>query len=95
MPPFVQEKDTLMGMGTYILKCSDGTLYTGATKDVVRRLEEHNSGVAGAKYTKMRRPVFLVYFESATTWSEACRRECAIKKLSRAEKLQLLNISSI
>jgi putative endonuclease len=82
-------------MGAYILKCSDGTLYTGATKDVIRRLEEHNSWTAGAKYTKMRRPVSLVYFESATTWSEACKREHAIKKLSRSEKIQLLSITSI
>ncbi len=95
MSPSAHDKDTLTGMGTYILKCSDDTLYTGATKDITRRLEEHNSWTAGAKYTKMRRPVCLVYFESVTTWSEACKREHAIKKLSRSEKLELLKSTSI
>lgn len=82
--------EAFTGMGTYIVKCSDGTLYTGATKDIVRRLEEHNLSPTGAKYTKMRRPVVLVYFESAESWSDACKREHAIKQLSRESKLKLL-----
>lgn len=79
-----------VGMGTYILRCADGTLYCGATKDVTRRIEEHNGDTLGAKYTKMRQPVELVYFEPAESWSEACKREAAIKKLTREKKLLLL-----
>lgn len=77
-------------MGTYILRCADGTLYTGATKDIFRRIDEHNSSPTGAKYTKIRRPVSLVYFEPTDTWSIACSREYAIKLLSRPEKLKLI-----
>lgn len=70
----------------YILRCADGTLYTGVTTDVARRLLEHNDSVLGAKYTRARRPVTLAYQESLPTRSEACIREAAIKKLSREEK---------
>jgi len=83
-------KNPIAGMGTYILRCADDTLYCGATKDIVRRIEEHGSGTLGAKYTKIRRPVELVYFEPAETWSDACKRESAIKKLPRSKKLLLL-----
>lgn len=72
----------------YILKCADGTLYTGWTTDLVRRLKQHNSGVA-SKYTKVRLPVDLVYFEELATKSLALKREYAIKQLSRQAKLQL------
>ena len=72
----------------YILKCADGTLYTGWTTDLVRRLKQHNSGVA-SKYTKVRLPVDLVYFEELATKSLALKREYSIKQLSRQAKLQL------
>ena len=72
------------GNFTYILECSDGTLYTGWTNDLERRVKAHNAG-KGAKYTKSRRPVKLVYFESFSTKQEAMRRECEIKQLKRQE----------
>lgn len=73
----------------YLLRCADGTLYTGFTNDLARRLAVHNAG-KGAKYTRGRRPVELVYWESFSNKSSALRRECAIKRLSRAEKLSLI-----
>lgn len=74
---------------TYIVRCADGTLYTGWTTDLDRRLAAHNAA-AGAKYTRSRRPVTLVYRECFASKEEALRRECAIKKLSRQEKLRLI-----
>lgn len=74
----------------YILKCSDKTLYTGWTKNVEKRVWEHNNGKAGAKYTKSRRPVKFVYSEQFASLSEALKREIQIKKLSRKEKLLLI-----
>ena len=75
---------------TYILQCADGTLYTGWTNNLEKRLAAHNAGIA-AKYTKTRRPVELVYFEEFETKEEAMRREWHIKKLTRGEKLELIN----
>lgn len=74
----------------YILECSDKTLYTGWTKNVEKRVREHNTGRAGAKYTKSRRPVRLVYYEKFAGLSEALKREVRIKKLSRKDKLLLV-----
>jgi len=75
----------------YILRCSDETLYTGITRDVERRIEEHNgSGLLGARYTRARRPVRLVYFEAHETRSDAARREYEIKCLNREEKEVLI-----
>lgn len=74
---------------TYILYCSDGTLYTGWTNDLSRRLSVHNSG-KGAKYTRSRRPVSLAWFETFEDKSSAMRREQEIKKMSRAEKFALI-----
>ncbi len=77
---------------TYILTCADGTLYTGITTDLERRINEHN-GVGkkdGAKYTRMRRPVHLVYSEQFHNRSEASKREYALKKISREEKEKLV-----
>lgn len=74
---------------TYILKCSDQTLYTGWTNNLEKRLAAHNAG-KGAKYTNSRRPVEIVYFETFSTKEDAMRREYAIKKLSRKEKLKLI-----
>ncbi|MBP9836320.1 MAG: GIY-YIG nuclease family protein [Candidatus Pacebacteria bacterium] len=73
----------------YILKCADSTLYTGITTDLIRRLEEHNQTRVGAKYTKIRRPVRLVYQEIYKNRSESSKREAEIKKLSRSEKQRL------
>ena len=75
---------------TYIVKCSDETLYTGWTNNLKKRMEAHNSG-KGAKYTKNRRPVELVYFEEYDTKQEAMQREYAIKQLSRQKKLALIH----
>lgn len=74
---------------TYIVSCKDGSLYTGWTKDLERRVKAHNEG-KGAKYTKSRRPVKLVYYEEFETKKEAMRREYEIKQLSRREKEQLI-----
>lgn len=73
----------------YILLCSDGTLYTGWTNNIDRRLEAHNSG-KGAKYTRTRRPVKLAHLEVFTTKEEAMKREAAIKRLTRARKIALI-----
>lgn len=75
---------------TYMVECADGTLYTGWTSCLERRLKAHNQGRDGAKYTKVRRPVKLVYFEGYGTKEEAMSREYQIKRLSREEKLKLL-----
>ena len=74
----------------YIMRCADGTLYTGYTDDIARREVVHNSG-RGAKYTRSRLPVKMVYHESFATRSEAMKRECAIKRLSREQKLKLIS----
>ena len=74
---------------TYMLKCSDGTLYTGWTNDLEKRVEAHNSG-KGAKYTKVRRPVELAYYEEFETKEQAMKREYAIKQLGRKEKQKLI-----
>ncbi len=72
----------------YIVQCADATLYTGVTKNLQARLNTHNLG-QGAKYTRGRRPVSLVYCETAPNISEALRRELEIKKMSRSSKLTL------
>jgi putative endonuclease len=74
----------------YILECSDKTLYTGSTNNMDKRILEHNNSKAGAKYTRARRPVKLVYVEICSTSSIALKREAEIKKLSRAKKLSLI-----
>ncbi len=73
----------------YILRCKDDTLYTGITTDVEKRLEAHRSG-RGAKYTRGRAPLELVYREQCGTHSDALKRECQIKALSRREKETLI-----
>ena len=74
---------------TYILKCKDETLYTGWTNDIEKRLEAHNAG-KGAKYTRSRRPVELVYLEQFETKEEAMSREVKVKQLSRNQKDELV-----
>lgn len=77
---------------TYILKCKDGTLYTGWTNDLEKRIAVHNAG-RGGKYTRSRRPVELFYYETFETKKEAMQREYAIKQLSRKEKMELAGAS--
>jgi putative endonuclease len=75
----------------YVVRCSDGTLYTGVAQDVKQRIKEHNSGRAvGAKYTRSRTPVRLAYREDGYTHSEALSREYAVKQLTREEKEKLI-----
>lgn len=76
---------------TYILSCADGTLYTGWTNDLDRRLAAHNAG-KGGKYTRARLPVTLVYHEEFDTKEEAMSREWAIKQLTRAQKMRLIEM---
>ena len=74
----------------YILKCADKTLYTGITIDIKRRINEHNKSQLGAKYTKARRPVKLVFSKKYKTRSKATSEEARIKKLTRLEKIKLI-----
>lgn len=74
----------------YIVRCNDNTLYTGVAKDLAKRLQQHNHGNDGAKYTRGRRPVELVYQEHAASRSVAQQREYSIKRLSAAQKRQLI-----
>lgn len=78
------------GFFVYIVRCADGTLYTGWTTNLVRRMAAHNGTTTGAKYTRTRRPVTLVYAERAQSKSEAMSREWAIKQMSRREKESLI-----
>lgn len=80
-----------MAWTVYILSCSDKSLYTGITVDVERRLNEHNNSNKGARYTRARRPVKLIYQESCVNRSEASQRELQIKKLTRSQKLAMIN----
>lgn len=75
---------------TYIVRCADGTLYTGWTNDLEKRMKAHNEGT-GAKYTRSRRPVELVYSEEHETKEEAMSREYRIKRMSRQQKMELIN----
>ncbi|WP_303692040.1 GIY-YIG nuclease family protein [Megamonas hypermegale] len=77
---------------TYILKCSDDTLYTGWTNDLAKRIKTHNAG-RGARYTRGRLPVKLLYYEIFSTKQAAQKREAQIKKMSRREKLLLIKNS--
>ncbi len=80
-----------MAFTVYMLKCADGTLYTGYTTNIEERLKKHNGVLpGGAKYTKGRRPVTLVYSEVYATKGEALSREHALKQLSRSEKMSMI-----
>ncbi len=74
----------------YLVRCQDGTLYCGIAKDLNRRLEEHNSADKGAKYTRGRRPVELVYTEKVASRAQATQREGRIKRMTRAQKMTLI-----
>jgi len=77
----------------YILRCADNTLYTGWTNDLGKRIKAHNSG-KGAKYTKARKPLELIYFEEYKTKKEAMKREYEIKQLARSKKEELIKIKN-
>ena len=79
----------------YIVRCSDNTLYTGISTDPLARVAEHNSGQNGAKYTRTRRPVTLIYTEQVQSRSAALKREIAIKRLSREAKLALIDEGNV
>ena len=79
---------------TYLVRCADGSLYCGWTNHLEQRIQAHNEG-RGAKYTRGRRPVKLVYFEEFATRQEAMRREYQIKKLTRQEKERLVNSGEV
>lgn len=79
----------------YMVRCADQSLYTGVTTNVKERVHEHNDSARGAKYTRVRRPVTLIYNESAASQSEALIREHAIKKLTRAQKIKLIESLSL
>lgn len=79
-----------MAYVVYILTCADSTLYTGIATDINRRVHEHNESDKGAKYTRARRPVTLSYTEELPSRSEAAKREAAIKRMSRKDKLTLI-----
>jgi putative endonuclease len=82
-------ENTPDGIRVYILECRDGTLYTGWTNDLAKRVETHNAGL-GAKYTRGRLPVKLVYSERIAERGDALRREMQIKRMTREEKLRLI-----
>ena len=77
---------------TYIVECADGTLYTGWTTNVQKRVKAHNEEKSGAKYTKAKRPVKLVYYEGYETKEEAMRSQPPIKQLTRKQKLELIHL---
>jgi len=77
----------------YIIRCADDTLYTGIAKDLTQRIEEHNTSPKGAKYTRTRRPVTLVYSEEYGDRSTASKREYVVKKMTRLQKLALVTHS--
>lgn len=79
-----------MTWSVYIVRCADRTLYSGVTTDVERRVTEHNGSTKGAKYTRARQPVTLVYQEKAASRSAACIREAALKQLTREQKETLI-----
>ncbi len=83
-----------MDWKVYIVKCSDNTFYTGITNNIKLRLDTHNKG-NGAKYTKTRLPIFLVYLESVANRSNALKREMEIKKLNRSQKINLINSTNL
>ena len=78
----------------YILKCADGTLYTGWTNNLDKRIDKHNAG-NGAKYTRGRLPVEMLYFEAFETKEEAMSRESKIKCMNRSQKIELIKKSSV
>ncbi len=87
--PGEQQGKAAGGWFVYLLRCADGSYYTGITTDLERRLREHNGSPRGARYTRSRRPVSLVYSEPCADRSAACRRECQLRRLPRSAKKAL------
>ena len=79
-----------MSWCVYLLRCSDGSLYAGITTNLDRRIEQHNTGKAGAKYTRSRRPVALAWSEAAEDRASASKREHAVRRLAKEEKEALV-----
>jgi len=79
-----------MNWKVYILQCADNTLYTGITTDILRRVDEHNNSAKGARYTRARRPVELLYQEACESRAKASQREHQIKQLTRKQKINLI-----
>jgi putative endonuclease len=80
----------------YLLRCNDNSLYAGVTTDLQRRVDEHNhNNKIGAKYTRVRRPVSLIYYETMPSRSKACQREYQLKQLSKQQKERLISTSTI
>jgi len=79
----------------YLIRCSDNSIYCGQTKDLERRIKEHNDSNSKSKYTRTRRPVKLLYFEKYETISEALKRESKIKKMKKIEKEALIKANRI
>lgn len=90
----VHAKNVNQGWSLYVLECSDGTFYTGITNDLSRRLAQHNSGRA-SRYTRGRMPVKLVHAEPCKDRSQALKRECALKRLSRSEKIARISARKV
>ena len=80
-----------MSWSMYVVECADGTLYTGITKNIKTRVLEHNYGMRGAKYTRSRRPVKLVYSLGCENHSDAAKKEYRFKKLTRAHKIRIID----
>lgn len=76
---------------TYMVRCADGSLYTGWTNSLTKRLKAHNEEKKGARYTRAKRPVSLAYYEGFATQKEAMQRECEIKKMTRRQKDALMD----
>jgi len=87
-------QEGIQAWSVYLLRCADNTLYCGITTNLSKRLRQHNGElVGGAKYTKVRQPCELVYSEKAENRSQASKRECAIKKLSKQAKEELIKLA--
>jgi predicted GIY-YIG superfamily endonuclease len=91
MPNDLPRSSSVMNWFVYIVRCADGSLYTGITKDVKRRCQQHNAGTA-SRYTRSRRPVRLVYEEVRPSQSSALKREAAIKGMTQREKLAMIRV---
>ena len=89
--PMTETKLSHPGWNVYVVRCSDGSLYTGIARCIEKRIDEHNSKATGAKYTRQRRPVKLVYSESYDSRSLASKREAAIKNMKKQEKELLIS----
>lgn len=91
----LRKKQSLSKYFTYILQCADKTYYIGSTNDLSRRLYAHNNLKSGAHYTKIRRPVKLVYKEKFKTYAKVRAREAELKRMSRSDKIKLVSFNDL